>query len=173
MNTTHETKKVFLGSFGKTKGLRGEIWFYPYNLETETLVADQVLYLEDTPQRSFKIKTASAKPKGYLITFEGIHTIEDVQGLVGQRAFVYRTQLPTPKDAEYYHIDLIGCDVQDESGQYIGKVTQVLSTKANDVFVVRATEGAHQEHLIPFVDDYVFSVDTQQKVIRAVVPEVV
>ena len=62
------------------------------------------------------------------------------------------------EEGEFYVPDLIGMDVVTEDGKPVGKLTDVLSTGANDVYVVQGKE----EHLIPAVKEYVRSVDMEK-----------
>lgn len=63
-------------------------------------------------------------------------------------------------DDDYLWIDLIGCEVVLEDGTKLGTVKDLVETGAHDV--LRVT-GEHSE-LIPFVmDEFVLSVDIEQK----------
>lgn len=59
-------------------------------------------------------------------------------------------------DAEEYLVaDLIGCDVR-EGSRCFGKVRDVINAGASDILVIGEGKG---ERLVPFVDDWVGSVD--------------
>jgi 16S rRNA processing protein RimM len=62
-------------------------------------------------------------------------------------------------EGEYYHHQLIGLKVVSEQGKVLGKVTEILATGANDVYVVRAEIGP--EILIPAADEFVRAVDLE------------
>jgi 16S rRNA processing protein RimM len=64
------------------------------------------------------------------------------------------------EEGEYYHFQLIGVQVETESGDLLGQVVQVLETGANDVYVVRGSRG---EILVPAVDDLVIELDLESK----------
>ena len=64
------------------------------------------------------------------------------------------------EEGEYYHFQLIGVQVETESGESLGQVVQVLETGANDVYVVRGSRG---EILVPAVDDQVIELDLESK----------
>jgi 16S rRNA processing protein RimM len=74
-------------------------------------------------------------------------------------------QIPTEEaapleDGEYYHYQLIGVEVETESGEGLGRVTEVLETGANDVYVVRGPRG---EVLIPGIESVVRELDVEAK----------
>jgi len=70
-------------------------------------------------------------------------------------------------DGEYYHRDLIGCDVVTGGGDAIGTVTAVEGDGAATRFVVRSSRG---EVLIPFADE-ICTVDIEAKRITVRPPE--
>jgi len=57
---------------------------------------------------------------------------------------------------EFYIHDLLGCEVVTEDGQTLGKITNILSNPANDIYVVGAGKD---EILLPAVRDVIKSVD--------------
>ena len=64
------------------------------------------------------------------------------------------------EEGEYYHFQLMGLRVETEDGQWLGQLVEVLSTGANDVYIVR---GPHGELLLPAVDDVVLELDLASK----------
>ena len=63
-------------------------------------------------------------------------------------------------EGEYYHYQLIGVEVETESGEGLGRVIEVLETGANDVYVVRGPRG---EVLIPGIESVVRELDVKAK----------
>ena len=67
---------------------------------------------------------------------------------------------PLPED-RFYHHEVLGMRVLNESGEFLGEVGEILETGANDVYVVVTPEG--QEILIPAVKTVVLSIDRDTK----------
>jgi 16S rRNA processing protein RimM len=63
--------------------------------------------------------------------------------------------MPLGED-EYYVYQIVGLDVWTSEGEHLGRVSEVLFTAANDVYVVHGEKG---EILIPAVEDVVLEVD--------------
>ena len=55
--------------------------------------------------------------------------------------FVAEEDLPPLDEGEYYDYQLIGLRASREDGSPIGKVTDVMHTKANDIMVIEGTES--------------------------------
>ena len=65
---------------------------------------------------------------------------------------------------EYFICDLIGLDIVDESGRKIGVLKDVMTSAANDVYVVEKPDG--KELLIPAIRDCILETSLEKKEIR-------
>jgi 16S rRNA processing protein RimM len=65
---------------------------------------------------------------------------------------------PLP-EGQYYHDQIIGLQVKTTRGELLGTITEVLSGKSNDNYIVR---GARGEILIPAIEDVVKAIDLDQ-----------
>jgi 16S rRNA processing protein RimM len=63
-----------------------------------------------------------------------------------------------PRGSYYWH-QIIGLRVQDRQGRLLGTVAEVLLTGANDVYVVRPSNGNSDELLLPAIKDVVLEVN--------------
>ncbi len=69
-----------------------------------------------------------------------------------------RQDYPLP-EGEYYHHQLIGLQVKTTQGELLGNITEVLTGKSNDNYIV---QGARGEIIIPAIEDVVMSIDLDQ-----------
>ncbi len=76
--------------------------------------------------------------------------------------YVAKTHLPDAEEDEVYWQDLLGCDVQLENGEPLGRVVDLMETGAHDVMVI-SDESRQTRCLIPFADQYVTTVDIERK----------
>ena len=70
---------------------------------------------------------------------------------------------PLPKGLFYVH-ELIGFEVVDEEEGLIGKLTEILQTGANDVYVVTRPDAS--EVLLPVIPSVVLNIDADRRLIR-------
>ncbi len=70
---------------------------------------------------------------------------------------VLRDELPPPEDGSYYVADLVGLEVVETDGEWLGVVTDVLPGVANDA--LELDTGL----LLPLVEDCVRDVDLVQR----------
>ena len=63
------------------------------------------------------------------------------------------------EEGEYFEHQILGLDVWTASGRDLGRVTEIIYTGANEVYVVRGTGAERRELLIPAIKDVVLEVD--------------
>jgi len=104
--------------------------------------------------QEFKVRPAAVSTK-----LEGVDDRNAAELLQGLDVAVTREGLGEAADGEFYWVDLVGLEVVNLQGEKLGQVEELLRTGGSDVLVVRG----ERERLIPFVADYVNSVDREAK----------
>jgi len=156
-------KYVSIGRIVSTHGLRGEVKFLYYNEISEGLwnyktflIKQQEEWVEIKPERI-------RRQKGfYYIKFQDHDTIEKVTSFTDKELFVKEEDLPSLNADEYYDFQLIGLNVIDKKGDILGKVEDIIHTKANDILVIKGKK----EILIPMIDIYIKSIDLDSSEIK-------
>jgi len=88
-----------------------------------------------------------------------IDSVEAVEKIRGQFMEVPQGQVRPLPENEYYQFQVVGLEVWTTDGEFLGRITQILPTGNNDVYVVRSDD---REVLIPAIDDVVKSVELEQ-----------
>jgi 16S rRNA processing protein RimM len=92
---------------------------------------------------------------------------ESLRGMLIKVAKEHRAVLP---DGQYWIEDIVGLAVKDlATGEVLGEVIDVLSTGANDIYVVKAASG--EEKLLPAIRDVVRRIDLDEGVIEVTLIE--
>ena len=77
-------------------------------------------------------------------------------GILGLSVEMERNQdYPLP-EGQYYHHQIIGLQVRTTQGELIGTITDILTGKSNDSYIIQSTRGGI---LIPAIEDVVQSID--------------
>ncbi len=165
---TNRMEKWFnVGKIVNTHGIRGEV-----RVISKTDFADErykvgnVLFLFMPGSKGpieLTVKSHRKHKNFDLLTFEGFENINDVEKFRDGIIKVPESQLGNLEEDEYYYHEIIGCQVFTAEGEEIGKVTEILSPGANDVWVIKSKAG--KEILIPYIEDVVKKVDVKDKVI--------
>ncbi len=87
--------------------------------------------------------------------------MESAQALVGCKVFLPEDMQEKLPEGEYYWRDIIGLDVYNEEGKYIGKIESVFPTGSNDVYVCK---GEEREILLPAIADVIRKIDVNRRV---------
>lgn len=150
-------KKEYLeaGKIVNTHGIKGEVKIMPYTDIPEILCEFERLFIGN--DKSEIIIERSRVAKNMVIAkLEGVNTPEEAEKFHNKILYMHRDDLELDEDT-YFIEDLIGIEVKDaDTGFVYGKITDVMQTGANDVYVV---EGNGREYLIPAIADVVISTD--------------
>lgn len=123
------------------------------------------LTLELAPRKGdpFRTRVRSAAPirGGVRLTLDDIQNRNQSEALVGATIFVPRESLGPMDEDEFLDTDLLGLDVVTSDGKALGKITEVIATGANDVYVVTADDGG--EALVPAVGHAVLDVNLEAR----------
>lgn len=152
-------KKQYIetGAIVGTHGLRGEMRVQPWSDSPDFLTGFETFYLDDKGTQSLKVRTARVHKNIVLLTAEGIDSIEAAERLRGKVLYVSRGDVAL-EPGRHFVQDLIDCEVYDaDTGLRYGKLTDVISTGANDVWQVTDKQG--KDYLVPVIPDVVVSVD--------------
>ena len=98
------------------------------------------------------LRTSGLTAKGLAIKFAGIETPEAVAELKGSLLVVRREEVHDLPEGFHYVFEIVGLDVETEAGEHVGRVVDVLSMPANDVYVV---DRDGEEVLLPAIQDLI------------------
>jgi 16S rRNA processing protein RimM len=156
---------VFLavGRLHRPHGVRGEIELEIITDSPERLTPGKVLYVGEKHQRH-RISMVRPKGQGLLVGFEDLTDRDQVALLRNLMLYVRADELPPLPPGEYYHYQLIGLRVVTETGEVLGRLTEIIETGANDVYVVTNTAG--QEVLLPAIEAVILEISLECGEIR-------
>jgi len=102
--------------------------------------------------------------------FRGIDTISEAERLRGAEIRVPWTERYQLPPGEYYHDDLVGCEVIDaDSGSTVGKVANWQEFGGSGLLDVRTADG--EEVLIPFARSICVNIDLEKRQITVRLPD--
>lgn len=150
--------RVAVGRINGVWGVRGHVKVTPLTSNPERLVAGAVLYVRGEPRRVLDVRY----PQGFpCMRFEGFEDRTAAEALRGALIEIDAADLPALPEGEYYLHDLEGLEVVTAAGEHIGRLKEVLTTGANDVYVIARPGKA--DALIPAIADVVLSVDLEAR----------
>lgn len=153
-------KKQYLeaGKIVTTHGIKGEIKIMPYTDYPELLCEFDRLFLGKNHEE-INVERSRVFKNMVIAKLEGYDTPEVAEKLRNKILYMHRDDLELDEDT-YFIQDLIGIEVSDaDSGFVYGKITDVMQTGANDVYVV---QGKNREYLVPAIPEVVITTDIDE-----------
>ena len=132
-------KKVVIGKISAPHGVRGEVRIVPLTDFPERFENLKTVFLEDDSK--MELESVKFSNKFIIAKFKNINSRNDIEIFNGKLLMLNRSDIPSLPEGEYYNFDIIGLEVIDDKGSKLGKITEVLKTGSNDVYVV---EGKKQ-----------------------------
>ena len=137
-----------IGKIVNTHGVKGEVRVLPSTDDVKRFGKLKEVKVENRTMTTYEIETVRYHKNFVLLKFKGIDTMNEAELLKNSLLKIDRKDaLPLKKD-EYYQCDLYGLRVVTDTGRDLGKLTDILMTGSNDVYVVRNEE---KEILIPAI----------------------
>lgn len=147
-----------IGKIVGVHGVKGTLRVYSY-AESPSIFQPgiRILLKNDTGfKKRYPVCGVKSHTKGLLLSVDGIHDRDAAAMLIGCEIFIEKSHLPELEEGAYYWSDIIGLAVYDTDDAYLGRVTSVVPTGGNDVYVVRNKD---QEVLVPALEWVVLRID--------------
>ena len=147
-----------VGVITQTHGIRGEVKVFP-TTDDAARFRDLKHVLLDAGKETLPLEVENVKffKQFVILKFKGFDNINDVEGYKRCPLLVERSEAVPLEEDEYFITDMIGMQVSTDSGEDFGVLKDVLTTGANDVYVIdRPSEG---EVLIPAIKECILDVD--------------
>lgn len=159
----------FLGTINKLHGYKGELLAY---LDTDEPAKykslDSVFVDLDGELVPYAIENIRYKDNNnVVIKFSGVD-IEQAKDLIKTSLFLPLSMLPPLTGNNFYYHEVIGFKVVDKQHGCIGNCTDFLETGKQSVMQI---DNDGTEIMIPVVDDFIESVDRDNKTINIIAPE--
>jgi len=151
---------VVVARVAKTHGLKGEVSVAPATEAPFSLLLGLEAWFTPPVMGVSTSRIASVRPgpKGPLVLFDQVDSIDISQGLVGAQVLVRSEAVPAEWHDQPDDEGFDGFDVFDASHGELGEIVETIVTGANDVWVVHGPLG---EVLIPVIDDVVLDIDEE------------
>lgn len=149
-----------VGAITSTHGIRGEVKVFPTTDDVNRFKKLKEVVL-DTGKEQITLQIQGVKffKQFVILKFKGIDNINDIEKYKGKSLFVTRENAVKLEKDEYFIADILGSTVEDEDGNVLGTLKDVIITGANDVYVVENEEG--KELLFPAIKECVLNVDVE------------
>lgn len=151
-----------IGKIAGTHGIKGTLKVYPTTEVPERFSLLKEVILEiNNEKKVCKVAKVGYHKNLVLLTLKEYNDINQVEGFKNGRILIPEDKaLPLGKD-EYYTRDLFEMNVYTDENEYLGKIEEVYTTGANDVYGVVGEDG--KEILIPAIKQCILDVNVPER----------
>ncbi len=133
---------LLIGTVLKPQGIRGECKIKSYAADVDRFSAWKTLYLEDRGAYTPLSLDVTRIQDGFVYAhLGGSASVNEAEAFRGRDLFVDREHASPVEDGAVYIADLIGCKAEDEAGNPVGTLTDVLQHGSVDTWVFRTEKG--------------------------------
>ena len=151
-----------VGKVTNVHGLNGEVKVQPWADSPEFLCQFKTLYLDEA-HFPMNVQRARVHKNMVIIKFEGPTDVPSALSLRNAVLYIDRADVSLPKGA-FFLADIYGLEVRDAgTGEVLGKIADVLTLPANNVYVVR---GGARELMIPAVPQFIAETNVEEGFLR-------
>ncbi len=149
-----------VGVITTTHGLKGEVKVYPTTDSPKRyLELDEVIIRNGLDELTVHIEKARFFKNLVIVKFREFDIIEDVERFRNAELYVARENAAPLAEGEYYIGDLIGMEVVTDEGEFLGTLSDVIETGANDVYEISTKKYGNV--LIPAIEQCIMKVDIE------------
>jgi 16S rRNA processing protein RimM len=152
--------RVTIGQITRVRGIKGEMVVVPLTDDPQRYFdLQRVTISKEEAVREFDIETVREHRGKILLRLKQVDNPEEARKLVGGFVEVEKEQVVKLPPGRYFVFDLVGLEVFTTQGQKIGKIKEIISLPANDVYVV---QGDEKQYDIPALKTVVKKIDIQK-----------
>lgn len=161
-------KWVLIGEVAAPQGNRGEIKVIPHTEFPERFQEmDKVrLFTErdEEPRRILEVEGCRFHKGAVILKLKDVDSIDAAEELRGMFIKVSKDEVVPLPEGSYYIFELVGLECVTTTAMSLGRITDVLQTGANDVYVVKPNPGVTKlsELLIPAVNEVVLDINLEK-----------
>ncbi len=152
---------VIVGQVLAAHGVKGEVKVRSFSDFAERFAAGNQCLVAKAP---FTLTITASRPfhNGLLVRFDEVQDRTTAESLRGLALEIPESHMGVLAPHSYWQHDIIGASVETETGQNLGRVSQILSTGANDVFEVVPVPslGLGGPFLLPAIAGVILQVNT-------------
>jgi 16S rRNA processing protein RimM len=152
-----EPEFLVVGQIVRPHGIRGEVGMKIITAYPERLSQIETLFVGPGHQ-PYPVKRMRRHMDGMIIHLEGVLDRDEAETLRGMLVHIHIDDAVPLEEGEYYLFQIEGIRVVADTGQELGRLTDLIETGANDVYVI--TTSDNQEILLPAIPEVIQRVDT-------------
>lgn len=160
-------KLIYIGKIANTWGLAGYLKVISdTDFKTERYNPKNIIYIKIGSEYDKQYIESFKQAKGYdLLRFKGLNDINLVEKYKGKELYVESQNITSLSEGEYHIDQIVGLKVL-QGEREVGSVKNVREYPQGDYLVIVKNDG--NTALVPFMDEFVLTLDLERKLIKIV-----
>jgi len=161
---------VQVGYVSGAYGVAGGIRVTPFSNDADALLSVKTWWFDKPDLRDISVRQVKLHGGDVVAQLVGVVGRDAAEALKGAAVQIPRSLFPALSADEFYWSDLIGLTVENLQGECLGQVADMMSNGPQSILRIApvadplATDAEKApERLIPFVDQFVITVDQATK----------
>ncbi len=153
--------RVTIGQISRTRGIRGEMVVVPLTDDPRRFrKLQKVVISKEESAKEFQVENAREFKGKVLLKLKQVQSPEEAKKLIGGFIEIEKDQLVKLPEGRYFIFEIIGLSVITTKGEIVGRVKEVISLPANDLYVV---EGDKRQYDIPAIKNVIRKIDLEKR----------
>ena len=156
---------IVVGIIRGARGLKGELRVEPTTEFLERFDSGNALFVKGV---SHEVIRSQQGRKGIVLLLSGIRNRDGADHVLGEQITVPDSDVIEPPEGLYFHYQILGLDVYREDLTYLGTISEIIQTGANDVYVVSLTD--EPDVLLPVIPNVIINIELDNNKMIVSVP---
>jgi len=153
-----------IGKITSTHGIKGTVKVFPTTDDIKRFERlKEVIFDIRDKKETFTVDKIQYQKNMILLTVKEIDDINVAEKYKNASILIPEDLAIPLEEDEYYARDLYDMEVFLEDGTKLGVIDDILSTAANDVYVIKRDENPKNDILMPAIKDCIKSVNVAEK----------
>lgn len=155
-----KTDQLIIGKILNTHGIKGTIKVQPITSDINRFESLNYIILDD-----LKIEISNRRISNNLVYLDlkGYDDINKVLSFKGKYIYILEDDRIDLKEGEYFQYQVIGLKCYDTENNFLGTVKSILENPVHDILEIEDETKA--VHYVPFIDNFIVSVDLENGII--------
>jgi 16S rRNA processing protein RimM len=151
---------VLVGYVSGAYGIHGWVRIRPYSSEADALLYAKTWWVDKPELQDVERVEVKLHGEDVVAKLVGVTSRNAAEALKGATVQIAKSHFPPLSDDEFYWLDLIGLPVENQQGESLGVVRDLMDNGAHPILRVASADVPEaelfkSERLIPFVDSFV------------------
>ena len=154
---------IEIGIVLKPQGIKGEVKVKPFTDDINRFLELENIFLDENGYDKREVMASRVNNGFAYLLIKNVGSIDDAEKLRGCLLYIDRQNTIELKEDAYFIRDLIGLNVEDEKGNPLGRLSDILQHGAADVYIVESLKGRFS---FPALKRVIIKIDIDNKIMR-------